>query len=108
MPLSTSHFETFDRKKKYFNGVFSRDSFKEDNERLEKKFYVINIDEETGPGTHWVVLFMSTKSVPICCYVDSFDVYPLKALNFSENLFLFHMKFKRLIPEIVDYTLSIS
>ena len=83
VPLSTSHFEKYYRKNKYFGGVFSRDSL--DIVPLKKKFYIINLDDENGPGTHWVVLFMSRVGLPI--YFDSFGVYPPKELNFIENLY---------------------
>ena len=85
VPLSTLHFEKYYRRNKYFGGVYSRDFLDiiqiEDNKR--KKFYIINLDDETGPGTHWVVLFMS--EVPI--YFDSSGVYPPKELNFIKNLY---------------------
>ena len=87
VPLSTPHFEKYYRKNKSFGGVFSGDIIQiEDNK--QKKFYILNLDDETGPGTHWVVLFMHrylTKRVPI--YFDSFGVYPPKELNFIENLY---------------------
>ena len=50
---------------------------------IERKFYIINLDDESGPGTHWVVLYNLRKR-PI--YFDSFGVWPPKELGPIENL----------------------
>ena len=51
-----------------FNGVYSRDNL------LDKRkdgAYVINLDEYSDTGTHWIALYVNNKTVT---YFDSFGV----------------------------------
>ena len=52
-----------------FGGVFSRDNVPS----LRENFYVVNLDDKSGAGTHWVVIF--NIGLP-CIYFDSFGVQP--------------------------------
>ena len=51
--------------------------------KLQKKFYIINLDDETGPGTHWVLMY-NIQNPPI--YFDSFGVWPPRELYQIKNL----------------------
>ena len=51
--------------------------------RTEGKFHIINLDHESGPCTHWVVLY-SFRKKPI--YFDSVGVWPPKELTKINNL----------------------
>ena len=51
-----------------FNGVYFRDNLPD---RIKDGAYVINLDEYSGIGTHWIALYVNTKTVT---YFDSFVV----------------------------------
>ena len=71
---STSHFLTnFEIQRYYqheprFNGVYSRDNLPD---KIKDGAYVINIDEYSDIGTHWIALYVNNKTVT---YFDSFGV----------------------------------
>ena len=56
-----------------FNGVYSRDNLPERSptERIKDGAYMINLDEYSDIGTHWVALYVNNKTVT---YFDSFGV----------------------------------
>ena len=56
-----------------FNGVYSRDNLPERSptERIKDGAYIINLDEYSDIGTHWVALYVNNKTVT---YFDSFGV----------------------------------
>ena len=51
-----------------FNGVYSRDNFPD---KIKNGAYVINLDEYSDIGTHWIALYVNNKTV---VYFDSFAV----------------------------------
>ena len=51
-----------------FNGVYSRDNLAD---KIKDGAYVINLDEYSDIGTHWVALYVNSK---IVAYFDSFGV----------------------------------
>ena len=51
-----------------FNGVYSRDNLPD---KIKDGAYVINLDEYVDIRTHWVALYVNTKTVT---YFDSFGV----------------------------------
>ena len=51
-----------------FNGVYSRDNLPE---KIKDGAYVINLDEYSDIGNHWVALYVNTKTVT---YFDSFGL----------------------------------
>ena len=51
-----------------FNGVYSRDNLPD---KIKEVAYVINLDESSDIGTHWIALYVNTKTVT---YFDSFGV----------------------------------
>ena len=51
-----------------FNGVYSRDILPT---KIKDGAYVINLDEYSGIGTHWVTLYVKNNNVT---YSDSFGV----------------------------------
>jgi hypothetical protein len=70
-PLTNIAIDKFFAKNPRYGGCYSRDDLPT---TPHNKFYVINMDSESGPGTHWVALY--------CChpeydyYIDSFGVVP--------------------------------
>ena len=63
-----------------FNGVYSRDNLTE----IKDEAYVINLDEYSDIGTHWVALYVQNNNVT---YFDSFGVehIPKEIITFSSN-----------------------
>ena len=51
-----------------FNDVYSRDNLPD---KIKNGAYVINLDEYFDIGTHWIALYVNTKTVT---YFDSFGV----------------------------------
>ena len=51
-----------------FNGVYSRDNLFDE---IKGGAYVINLDEYSDIGTHWVSLYVSNNDIT---YLDSFAV----------------------------------
>ena len=56
---------------KRFGGVYSRNTLPLN---IQSKFYIVNLDDANGPGTHWVCIFNCHQDV--CYYFDSFGVDP--------------------------------
>ena len=52
-----------------FNGVYSRDNFTE----IKDGAYIINLDEYSDIGTHWVALYLNNDN-NVVTYFDSFGV----------------------------------
>ena len=50
-----------------FNGVYSRDNLS----KIKDAVYIINLDEYSDIGTHWVALWVNNNNVT---YFDSFGV----------------------------------
>ena len=50
-----------------FNGVYSRDNLS----KIKDGAYVINLDEYSDIGTHWVALYVKNNDIT---YFDSFGV----------------------------------
>ena len=61
-----------------FNGVYSRDNLPK---KIKDGAYVINLDEYSYVGTHWIVLYVSNNEI---IYFDSFGVehVPKEIKNF--------------------------
>ena len=51
-----------------FNGVYSRDNL---GNKIKNGAYMINLDENSDIGTHWIELCVNTKTMK---YFDSFGV----------------------------------
>ena len=51
-----------------FNGVYSRDNLPD---KKNNGAYEINLDDYSDVGTHWIALYVNTKTVT---YFDSFGV----------------------------------
>ena len=63
-----------------FNGVYSRDNLP----KIKDGAYVINLDEYSDIGTHWVALYVQNNDV---AYFDSFGVeqIPKEIRKFIKN-----------------------
>ena len=64
-----------------FNGLYSRHNLPD---KIKDDAYVINLDEYSDIGTHWIALYLNTK---IVTYFDSFGVehIPKEIKNFIND-----------------------
>ena len=83
---STTTFNNFEVQLYYqneprFNGVYSRDNLPN---KVKDGAYVINLDDHSDIGTHWIPLYVNTKTVT---YFDSFGVesIPKETKDFINN-----------------------
>ena len=66
-PLTSFEIQKYYQNKPRFSGVYSRDNLTEKRDGA----YVINLDEYSDIGTHWVALYVQNNDVT---YFDSFGV----------------------------------
>ena len=64
-----------------FNGAYSRDNLPD---KIKYEAYVVNLDEYSDIGTHWIALYVNTKTMT---YFDSFGVehIPTEVKKFRNN-----------------------
>ena len=80
-PLTNFEIQTYYQNEPRFIGVCSRDNLPD---RIKNAAYVINLDEYSDIGTHWVALYVNNKTVT---YFDSFRIehIPKEAEKFIGN-----------------------
>ena len=66
-PLTNFEIQKYYQNEPRFNGVYSRDNLTE----IKDGAYIINLDEYSDVGTHWVALYVQNNDAP---YFDSFGV----------------------------------
>ena len=88
-PLTNFDIQKYYQNKPRFNGVYSRDNLP----KIKDGAYVINLDEHSDIGTHWVHLYVSNNDVT---YFDSFGVEHIakeikafidRSLSIATNIF---------------------
>ena len=69
-PHSLSNFEIqkYYENNSRFNGVYSRDNL---SNKISDGAYIINLDEYSDIGTHWIALYVKNNDIT---YFDSFGV----------------------------------
>ena len=66
-PLNNFEMQKYYQNEPKFNGVYARDTLPE----IKDGAYVINLDEYSDIGTHWVALYVYNNDVT---YFNSFGV----------------------------------
>ena len=66
-PLTNFEIQKYKNESK-FSGVYSRDNLPD---KIKDRAYIINLDEYSDIGTHWVALYVKNNDVT---YFDSFGV----------------------------------
>ena len=66
-PLTNFEIQNYYQNEPRFNGVYSRDNL----QKIKDGAYIINLDEYSDIGTHWVSLHVNNNDVT---YFDSFGV----------------------------------
>ena len=79
-PLTNFEIQKYYQNEPRFNGVFSRDNLP----KIKDEAYIINLDEYSDIGTHWVALYAQNNYVT---YFDSFGVenIPKEIRTFINN-----------------------
>ena len=67
-PLTNFEIQKYYQNEPRFNGVYSRDNL----QKIKDGAYIINLDECSDIGTHWVALYVQNNDVT---YFDSFGVF---------------------------------
>ena len=72
-PLTNFKIQKYYQNEWKFNGVYSRDNLPKTkfNNKIKDVEHVINLDESSDTGTHWVALYIKNNDVT---YFDSFGV----------------------------------
>ena len=80
-PLTNFEIEAYFQNESRFIGVYSRDNLPN---KIKDGAYVINLDEYSDIGTHWIALYKNNKTVT--CF-DSFGVehMPKEIKKFTNN-----------------------
>ena len=88
-PLTNFEIQKFYQNEPRFNGVYSRDNLP----KIKDGAYVINLDEYSDIGTHWVALYVQNNNVT---YFGSFGVEHIpkeiktfihRSLSITTNIF---------------------
>ena len=66
-PLTNFEIQKYYENEPRFNGIFTRDNL----QKIKDGTYIINLDEYSDIGTHWVALWVDNNNVT---YFDSFGV----------------------------------
>ena len=67
-PLTNFEIQRCYENESRFNGVYSRDNL---SNKIKDRAYVINLDEYSDIGTHWIALYVKNNDIT---YFDSFGV----------------------------------
>ena len=67
-PLNIFEIQVYYQNEPIFIGVYSRDNLPYE---IKDGAYVINLDEYSDIGTHWIALYVNNKTVT---YFDSFGI----------------------------------
>ena len=80
-PLTNFEIQKYYQNESRFNGVYSRDNL---SDKIKDGTYIINLNEYSDIGTHWVVLYVSNNDVT---YFDSFwvEYIPQEVKKFISN-----------------------
>ena len=88
-PLTNFEIQKYYQNDPRFNGVYSRDNLT----KIKDGVYIINLDEYSDIGTHWVALYVHNDDVP---YFDSFGIEHIpkeikafinRSLSITTNIF---------------------
>ena len=87
-PLNNFEIQKYYQNETRFNGVYSRDKlYKRNSVEIRDGAYVVNLDDYSDIGTHWVALYIININVT---YFDSFRVEhipkEIKKIISNENI----------------------
>jgi len=79
-PLSNININKYFKRNLFYGGTIAKDMLHKeplkygDDLTHVRKFWIVNLDDSTGPGTHWVLVSLLNPDVAI--YYDAFAVDP--------------------------------
>ena len=83
-PLTNFEIQAYYQNEPRFNRVYSRDNLPD---KIKDGAYVLNLDEYSDIGTHWIALYVNNKTAT---YFDSFGVElipkEIKKLTNNKNI----------------------
>ena len=74
-PLTNFEIQKYYQNEPKFNCVYSRDNL---SDKIRNRAYVVNLDECSDIGTHWVALYILNNNVT---YFDSFGIEHIPKKN---------------------------
>jgi hypothetical protein len=82
----------------YFRGVYMKDQLPNKIQKYESM--IINLDNSSGPGTHWVCFFKKDKAIN---YYDSFGVKPPSELikYFGKNVIHYNIEKNQNFDQVI-------
>ena len=103
-PLSIFEIEAYYQNEPGFNDVYSRDNL---SNKIKDGKYVVNIDEYSDIGTHWVALYANNKTVT---YFDIFGVEhipkQIKQFNNNKNIITNNVLNNKYCTGFIDFMLK--
>ena len=84
-PLTNFEIQKYYQQEPRFNGVYSRDNLP----KIKNGAYVINLDEYSDVGTHWVAFYVS-KASPSSNNVTYFDSFRVEHIPKEIKAFINH------------------
>ena len=81
-PLKNFEIQTYYQNEPRFIGVYSRDILPD---KIKDGAYVVNLDEYSDTGTHWIAIYVNNKTIT---YFDSFGIehIPKEVKKFIGNI----------------------
>ena len=59
-PLANFEIKKYYRNAPRFNGIYSRDNL---HDKIKDRAYVINLNEYSNIGTHWIGLYANARTI---------------------------------------------
>ena len=93
-PLTNFEIQKYYQNEPRFNGVYFRDNLP----RIRDRVYVINLDEYSNIGAHWIDLYVQNNNIT---YFDNFGVeYILEEIETfigNKNINFFFLEYKDIV-----------
>ena len=103
-PLTNFEIIKYYENQSTFNGVYSRDNLPN---KIKDGAYIINLDEYSDIGTHWIALYAKNNDIT---YFDSFGVEHIikEIIKFikNKNIKKIFSGYKHMIQQCVDIFVS--
>ena len=80
-PLTNFKVQKYYQNEPRFNGVYSRDNLPN---KIKEGAYVINLDEYSDIGTHWIALYVNAKTIT-CFYSFGVEHIPKEIKAFFKR-----------------------
>ena len=81
-PLTNFEIQKYYKNEPKFNGVFSRNNLPK---KIKDGAYIINLDEYSNVGTHWIALFCKKNMKLFISIVLVFNIFLTKLNNLLKN-----------------------